>query len=35
MGLLNKIFGTYSEREDKTILPLEDKIDALDEKMQS
>ncbi len=35
MGLLNKIFGTYSEREVKRILPLVDKIDALDEKMQS
>ncbi len=35
MGLFSKIFGTYSEREVKRTLPLVDKIEALDEKMQS
>ncbi|TDT62420.1 preprotein translocase subunit SecA [Fonticella tunisiensis] len=34
MGLLEKIFGTYSDREIKRIVPIVDKIEALDEKMQ-
>ncbi|AAK80790.1 preprotein translocase subunit SecA [Clostridium acetobutylicum] len=35
MGLLEKIFGTYSDREVKRIIPLVDKIDALDGSMQA
>lgn len=35
MGVLDKIFGSYSERQVKKIIPLVDKIDALDSKMQS
>ncbi|WP_040210656.1 preprotein translocase subunit SecA [Clostridium polynesiense] len=35
MGLLNKIFGTYSEREVKRILPIADKIEGYDQAMQS
>ena len=31
MGLLNKLFGTYSEREVKKIRPLVERIEALDE----
>lgn len=34
MGLLEKIFGTYSDREIKRIVPIVDKIEALDEMMQ-
>ena len=34
MGLLEKIFGTYSDREIKRIVRIVDKIEALDEKMQ-
>lgn len=34
MRLFEKIFGTYSDREIKRIIPLVDKIDALDSKMQ-
>ncbi|MDP4090092.1 MAG: preprotein translocase subunit SecA [Bacillota bacterium] len=34
MGILNKIFGSYSEREVKRIVPIVDKIDAMDEEMQ-
>lgn len=34
MGILDKIFGTYSEREVKRIIPIVDKIDSLDESMQ-
>ena len=30
MGILEKIFGSYSEREVKRIIPIVDKIDALD-----
>ena len=30
MGIITKIFGTYSERELKKINPLVDKIEALD-----
>ena len=31
MGILNKLFGSYSDRELKKIYPLVDKIEALDE----
>ena len=34
MGIIEKIIGTYSSREIKKILPLVDKIEALDETMQ-
>jgi len=34
MGLLDKIFGTYSERELKKIYPIRDKVLALDESYQ-
>lgn len=34
MGIIEKIFGSYSGREIKKILPLVDKIEALDETMQ-
>lgn len=34
MGLLDKIFGTYSERELKKIYPIRDKVLALDETYQ-
>lgn len=35
MGLLNKIFGTYSEREVKRIIPIVDRIEELDGTMQA
>lgn len=35
MGIFNKIFGSYSERQVKNIIPLVDKIEALDKTMQS
>ena len=35
MGLFSKIFGTYSERQVKGILPLVDKIESLDTTMQN
>ena len=35
MGLMEKIFGSYSDRELKRIVPIVDKIDALDEKIKS
>ena len=35
MGFFDKIFGSYSEREVKRIIPIVDKIDALDSKMQA
>ena len=35
MGILNKIFGSYSEREVKRIMHLVDKIETFDSKMQS
>ncbi|AUM94086.1 MULTISPECIES: preprotein translocase subunit SecA [Clostridium] len=35
MGILNKIFGTYSERELRRVNPIVNKIESLDEKMQS
>ena len=34
MGLIEKIFGSYSEKEIKRIMPIVDKIEALDEDMQ-
>ncbi len=34
MGLIEKLFGTYSEREVKRILPIADKIDALEGSIQ-
>lgn len=34
MGIFNKIFGSYSEREVKRIIPIVDKIDAMDGDMQ-
>ena len=35
MGLFTKIFGTYSERELKSIYPIVDKIEALEEEYKS
>ena len=35
MGLMDKIFGTYSERELKRIYPIRDKVLALDEQSVS
>ena len=35
MGFLEKIFGTYSEREVKKLQSIADKIEALDDSMQS
>ncbi|URZ15052.1 preprotein translocase subunit SecA [Clostridium felsineum] len=35
MGLLEKIFGTYSDKEVKRIIPLVDKVEALDGSMQA
>ncbi|WP_434303522.1 preprotein translocase subunit SecA [Clostridium botulinum] len=35
MGILNKIFGTYSERELRRVNPIVNKIESLDEEMQS
>ncbi|NLC66865.1 MAG: preprotein translocase subunit SecA [Clostridium sp.] len=34
MGLFDKIFGTYSDREVKKVIPIVDKIEALDESYQ-
>ena len=34
MGIIEKIFGSYSKKEIKKIIPLVNKIEALDEKMQ-
>lgn len=34
MGMLEKIFGTYSEREVKRIIPIVDKVDALEDKIK-
>ena len=31
MGIIKKIFGSYSEKEIKRIMPLVDKIEALEE----
>ena len=35
MGLIEKVFGTHSEKELKKIYPIVDKIEALDESMQA
>ncbi len=35
MGLITKIFGTYSERELKSIYPIVDKIEALEEEYKA
>ena len=35
MGLIQKIFGTYSQRELKSIYPIADKIEALEEKYRA
>ena len=35
MGIFNKIFGTYSEREVKRIIPLVDKVESYDAAMQA
>jgi len=35
MGLIKKIFGTYSERELKSIYPIVDKIEALEEEYKA
>ncbi|MBQ3104165.1 MAG: hypothetical protein IJC58_07755, partial [Oscillospiraceae bacterium] len=35
MGLITKIFGTYSERELKRILPIVSKIEALEEEYKA
>ena len=35
MGLIQKIFGTYSQRELKSIYPLADKIEALEEEYRA
>ena len=35
MGLIQKIFGTYSERELKSIYPIDDKIEALEEEYRA
>ena len=34
MGLIEKLFGTYSEREVKRLAPVVDKIESLDSSMQ-
>ncbi|MBE7045500.1 MAG: preprotein translocase subunit SecA, partial [Ruminococcaceae bacterium] len=34
MGLFDKIFGTYSERELKRIIPIADKVEALSDEME-
>ena len=35
MGLLNKIFGTYSEKQIKKLLPIVDKIEELEESVKA
>ena len=35
MGLLEKVFGSYSDREIKRIIPIVDKIESLDKPMQN
>ena len=35
MGLMTKLFGTYSDRELKTIYPLVDKVEALEEEYRA
>ncbi|MDT8715569.1 preprotein translocase subunit SecA [Clostridium sp. 19966] len=34
MGLFSKVFGTYSDREVKRLIPIVDKVEAFDEVMQ-
>ncbi|HCM13302.1 MAG TPA: preprotein translocase SecA, partial [Lachnospiraceae bacterium] len=34
MGLIEKIFGTHSEREVKRVLPIVDRIEALEPDME-
>ena len=33
MGLLTKIFGTYSDRQIKKIIPIVDKVEELEEEI--
>ena len=33
MGLISKVFGTYSEREVKRVKPIVDKINGLEEEI--
>jgi len=35
MGILNKVFGSYSEKEVKRIIPIVDKIESFDDKMKA
>ena len=35
MGILNKIFGSYSEKEIKRIIPIVDKIESLEVEISS
>ena len=35
MGIFSKIFGSYSEKEVKRIIPIVDKIETFDESMQA
>mgnify|MGYP000781350674 FL=1 len=35
MGLITKLFGTYSDRELKAIYPIVDKIEALEPQFQA
>ncbi len=35
MGLFDKIFGTYSEREVKRIVPIAEKVESYDSEMKS
>ena len=35
MGLFTKVFGTYSQRELKSIYPIADKIEALEEEYRA
>ena len=35
MGLMTKLFGTYSERELKSIYPIVDRIEALEEEYRA
>ena len=35
MGLITKLFGTYSERELKRVYPIVDKIEALESEYQA
>ena len=35
MGIISKIFGSHSQREVKAILPIVDKIEALEEEYKA